>query len=282
MPARPAILLLVLSVAIGPARADADRALATLTARSDGLVTAVSGTVRGHRLWFDLDTGATHSIVDQSAARRIGLAALGAGRLRGAGAGSVPIVRLKPLSIRIGVLSFVPRDPLSVDLSNSGSAIAEGGILGFDFYRSFVVDNNYDARRVTLYDPVRYVYRGKGTRVRLILRPPRAYVSVVVAARGVPPETHLLRLDTGSSDAVDDDIVLRSDAPKKNITAGVGIGSRFKAYLGNVTELRVGPFVLHDLPSATGGVQLIGDTVWRKFNIVFDFSRSVMYLTPRS
>jgi hypothetical protein len=37
-----------------------------------------------------------------------------------------------------------------------------------------------------------------------------------------------------------------------------------------------------DLPSATGGVQLIGSGVWHRFNIVFDFSRSCMYLTPRT
>jgi hypothetical protein len=48
-----------------------------------------------------------------------------------------------------------------------------------------------------------------------------------------------------------------------------------------VSELQIGPFKLYDLPSATGGVQLIGDEVWHRFNIVFDFSRSVMYLTPR-
>ncbi|HEY1868371.1 MAG TPA: hypothetical protein VGG70_08725, partial [Candidatus Cybelea sp.] len=58
-------------------------------------------------------------------------------------------------------------------------------------------------------------------------------------------------------------------------------GSRFTSYLGTVSELQIGPFKLYDLPSATGGVQLIGDEVWHRFNIVFDFSRSVMYLTPR-
>jgi hypothetical protein len=61
----------------------------------------------------------------------------------------------------------------------------------------------------------------------------------------------------------------------------VGIGNRFTTYLGTVDTLRIGPFTLHDLPSATGGVQLIGDAVWHRFNVVFDFSRSVMYLTPR-
>lgn len=51
--------------------------------------------------------------------------------------------------------------------------------------------------------------------------------------------------------------------------------------VGTVTELRLGPYTLKDLPSATGGVQLIGQDVLHRFNIVYDFSRGVMYLTPR-
>lgn len=274
-------LMLALAADAGAASAARPDALVDLRTRSDGLVTAVSGSVGGHPLWFDLDTGATHSIVDSSAATRLGLTALGVGRLRGAGTGTVPITRLKSFAIRLGNVPFTPTDPIAVDLSNVGSDIAEGGLFGFDFYRKYVVEVNYDLRRVTLYGPRQYIYRGNGTAVKLILRPPRAYVRVLVAAKGVAPEQHELRLDTGSSDAVDDDIVLRSDAPKKPITGGVGIGGRFKAYLGTVTELQVGPYVLRNLPSATGGVQLIGDAVWRKFNIVFDFSRSLMYLSPR-
>ena len=79
----------------------------------------------------------------------------------------------------------------------------------------------------------------------------------------------------------DDDIVLRSTAPKRAIVGGVGIGGRFSSYLGTVSALRLGPFTLCNLSSATGGVQLIGDDVWHRFNVVFDFRRSVMYLTPR-
>jgi hypothetical protein len=115
-----------------------------------------------------------------------------------------------------------------------------------------------------------------------VLKPPRAFVKVSVAAQGVGAEEHELRLDSGSNDEVDDDIVLRSSGPKRNITGGVGLGSTFATLLGTVSELRIGPYVLHDLSSATGGVQLIGGGVLQRFNIVYDFSRSVMYLAPRT
>jgi hypothetical protein len=255
--------------------------LAVLSGRSDNLVPAVQAAVRGRTLWFDLDTGALHSVIDLSAARALALSARGAESVRGAGTGQVHALRLAPVTVVLNKVAFHANDPLAIDLSHAGSGLQQGGILGFDFFSRYVVKVDFDSYRVTLYDPRTYRYTGGGTAIPLVIRPPRAFVNVIVTAQGMRPERHLLRLDTGSGDAVDDDIVLRSSSPKRLITGGVGIGHTFKAYLGTVTELQIGPFKLHDLPSATGGVQLIGDDVWRRFAIVFDFSRSVMYLTPR-
>jgi hypothetical protein len=202
--------------------------------------------------------------------------------LGGAGAGTATAIQLGAFEISLNRAKFRPEAPLALDLSTIGSEIEEGGILGYDFFDHYVVERNYADKRVRLYNPRSYLYRGNGSKVPLVLKPPRAYVMVQLSAPGVPRQPHLLRLDTGSSDAVDSDIILHSDEPKKAITAGVGIGSRFQAYLGTVSELDIGPYKLKNLPSATGGVALIGDGVWSRFNIVLDFSRSRMYLTPRS
>jgi hypothetical protein len=257
------------------------RPLAVLQGRPDDFVPAVAGTVRGRALWFDLDTGALESFIDASAARVLHLRRIGNTSVRGAGAGKVQGARLAPVSVLLGGVDFTAQNPIALDLSHAGSSLEQGGILGFDFFSRYVVAIDFKTYRVTLFNPRSYRYTGNGVAIPLVMRPPRAFVLVTVAARGVPPERHLLRLDIGSSDAVDDDIVLRSSAPKRVISGGVGIGNRFTSYLGTVSTLKVGPFVLHDLPSATGGVQLIGDDVWHRFNIVVDFSHAVMYLTPR-
>jgi hypothetical protein len=254
--------------------------LTVLEGRADGLVPAVSGTVHGRRMWFDLDTGAHESFIDASRARALHLTAVGTVSVRGAGSGQAQGARLAPVTVHLGTVDFSAQNAIALDLSHDGSAL-RASILGFDFYRRYVVAIDFGSYRVTLYDPNSYHYTGNGVAIPLVIRPPRAFVRVTVSAEGVAPEEHLLRLDVGSSDAVDDDIVLRSTAPKHAISGGVGIGNRFTTYLGTVNSLRIGPFVLHDLPSATGGVQLIGDAVWHRFNIVFDFSRSVMYLTQR-
>jgi hypothetical protein len=255
--------------------------LAVLQGRADGLVPAVQGTVDGQAMWFDLDTGGLTSYIDASLAHALRLHTVGNVSITGAGAGKVQALRLSPVAVRLGSVNFRAVKPIALDLSRSGTSLQQGGILGFDFYRRFVVAIDFKTYRVTLYEPRTYRYTGKGVAIPLVIRPPRAFVYATVAAQGAAPESHLLRLDVGSGDAVDDNIVLRSSAPKRVISGGVGIGNRFTSYLGTVSTLKIGPFVLHDLPSATGGVQLIGDEVWRRFNIVFDFSRSVMYLTPR-
>lgn len=269
-------IVAVLTLATSPS----PKPLTVLAGRGDGLVPAVVGTIRGRAIWFDLDTGGLQSYLDIAQVRALGLPAIGTSPVTGAGKGPVNAVRLQDVNVRLGDVTFRARNPLALDLSHV-STFPEGGILGFDFFRTYVVAIDFGSYRVALYDPATYRYHGSGAAIPLVLRPPRAYVEVTVAAKGVPPERHLLRLDFGSSDGVDDDIVLRSSSPKRPISGGVGIGKRFSSYLGTVSELQVGPYKLYDLPAATGGVQLIGDEVWHRFNVVLDFSRAVMYLTPR-
>lgn len=278
-----AVAALVLYAPLGAA-CDAPRGpLTVLPAKLDGSMMAVQGSVRENAIWWDLDSGGIHSIVDRSVAQSLRLPASGVAAVKGAGKGTVAALALRPFPVRLQSVTFRPRDPLALDLSRAGSAIGARGLLGFELFARYVVEFDYDHRTVRLFEPASYVYRGSGVRIPLVIRTPRAFVWAVVAAPGVAAERHLLRLDTGSSDAVDDDIVLRSDEPKREISGGVGIGSQFKTYLGSVSSLQIGPYVMHgDLPSATGGVQLVGAGVWHRFNIVFDFSRDCMYLTPRS
>lgn len=254
-----------------------------LPAKLDGYVMAVEGEVSNKKLWWDVDTGGTHSFIDARVAELLHLPVAGTIDVKGAGAGSVKAVRLAPADVKLQTLSLRLNDVLALDLSKAGSVVGARGLIGFELFQRYVVAYDYDRKTIALYEPKTYVYRGSGSRVPLVVRPPRAFVSVTVAAPGVAPERHLLRVDTGSSDSVDDDIVLRSTEPKKTITGGVGIGaSRFQTYLAPLSSLQIGPYTLHrDLQSATGGVQLVGSDVWHRFNIVFDFSRSCMYLTPR-
>jgi hypothetical protein len=276
------VALLSLAVLSAATQATSAKPLVVLPVRLDGYVMAVQGTIATESLWFDLDTGGLHTIIDTAAAKALRLPTAGSQQVGGAGKGAVAALKLRPFNIRLQDVTFHPSDPLAVDLSQAGSAVGARGLLGFDFFSQYVVGFNYDLNTVSLYNPATYHYDGTGRRIPLVIRPPRAFVTVIVSVPGVAPERHLLRLDTGSSDSVDDDIILRSMEPKRTVTGGVGIGTRFRTDLGTISSLQIGPYILHsNLVSATGGVQLIGGQVWHRFNIVFDFSRSCMYLEPR-
>jgi len=255
--------------------------LVILPLHADGHIPVIDVLLNGKSARFAMDTGAIYTIVDSSFAAREKLPDLGATSLRGAGSGSVSAKRVGELTFRTGSLTFKQPDVIAIDLSQTGTAKPLDGLLGFEFFSRYVVDVDSDKKTVSLYVPDGYSYQGKGAAIPLVLKPPRAFVKASVAAAGAGPEEHELRLDSGSNDEVDDDIVLRSTAPKRNVTGGVGLGSTFAAQLGTVSELRIGPYVLHDLASVTGGVQLIGSGVLARYNIVYDFSRSVMYLTAR-
>lgn len=255
--------------------------LAVLPIHYDGKIAAVDFALGEKTLRLALDTGGTYTILDTKAARTMGLKEAGDLAVKGAGAGSLPGKRLAPFTLIAGKAIFTPDDAVALDFSHVGSEIPIDGLVGYEFFSRYVVEVNNDRSTVTLYDPATYAYRGKGVAIPLVMKPPRVYLRVNVAAEGVPAEQHELRLDSGSNDAVDDDIVLRGKGEKQATTGGVGIGERFKSTLGTVTELHLGPYMLKNLPSATGGVQLIGQEVLHRFNVVYDFSRAVMYLAPR-
>jgi Aspartyl protease len=271
------IVALLAALAIGTANVP----VATLPLVSNGMLTGVRATSGGRALNLVLDTGASTTVIDLATARELGLRVVGTRGISGAGKGKVRAETLAPVTIALGAAHFVSAAPLALDLSHAGTDRREDGLLGFDFFTRYAVDVDYDARTVTLYDARRFTYRGDGAAVPVEIRGHRAYLPVTVVARGVAPERQAVLLDLGSEDAIDSDVVLRSTAPKRAIQGGVGIGARFSAYLGTIDRLRIGNYELRDLPAATGGVQLVGSTVLRRFHAVYDLAHGRVYLRPR-
>jgi hypothetical protein len=256
--------------------------VATLPLRADGLLVSIAGTINGRTVDLDLDSGGLqYTIIDLKTVNALKLATLKATRVRGGGPGSVNAVHLVPFSIMFSSSAFVARVPIALDYSKVGRPTHQDGLVGFGFFWNYVVAINYDKHLVELYDPESYVYTGTGTKIPLIIKRPRAFVQVGLVVQGAPPQEKILRLDTGSEDAIDDDIILHSTGPKKPIQSGVGIGSRFQAYTGLISKMTIGPYTLRNLTATSGGVHLLGSQVLRNFNVVYDFRHSSMYLEAR-
>jgi hypothetical protein len=170
------------------------------------------------------------------------------------------------------------------------------GILGYSFFSQFVIEIDYAAKVVTLYDPKTYQYTGSGEIVPIMLsRLP--YVRAKITTSGGETIERVLLIDSGSQETLNYET---ERFPTKTIEQEVldmtnQLTSKMKPSFGRVKSLEVGGFVLNNLvagpahswaiPSLPGAATfsakgLIGGGALRRFKVVFDYSRQRMILEP--
>jgi hypothetical protein len=252
-------------------------------------------------LWFILDTGASATVIDAKAARRMRLKARGSVTGNGA-AGEATAARLDAASVTLGgaavdnlTLYALPLDFLSASFGRS-----IGGVLGNDVIGKFVVEIDYANRVVNFYAPTSYDYRGGGAVVPVTVEDDGLIFTrgeIEVAGRG--PLACKFEIDTGSTSAVllNTPFVNRHDllssVPRpKGINIG-GVGGTGSAVLGRVGAVRVAGFTLRDpvarFSRATKGDYasakydaLMGGEIFRRFKLVVDLSRRRLIFEPNA
>jgi hypothetical protein len=235
-------------------------------------------------LWFILDTGANSCVLNHKAADELRLQPVSEVQGSGAGRGPVPFrsYRKEDVKFRIASALFQCDHVLSVDLSNQPSIIGRrvDGILGSDFIAQFVIEVDYDRRLVWLHDPERFRYRGKGEVLPLTFERRLPYVEAQIAVPGQLPSSRKLLVDSGSQDAVDDDLLLKSTGNLRKVTGGVGLGQTYEVSLGPLSVFQLGRFTFKNVPSVAPGVALIGSEILRRFRTYYDYKRQRMILEP--
>ena len=171
----------------------------------------------------------------------------------------------------------------AVDLSHA-TADADrpiGGILGYEFLARYVVRIDFDVHTVTLYDPKRYRYSGSGDTVelRFFKQLPRVRVRIHTANRA--EVTRSLIVDTGSEDYVDDSTVRRNPNARGVTVSTTGLGKSYQALIGTLDTVRIGRSVFTEVPGVASDVGIVGNGIWSKFAIIFDYSHRSMILEPR-
>jgi hypothetical protein len=229
--------------------------------------------------WFVLDSGASACVVDSALARKLGLKAEGEKQGTGAGKGTVKFSFLKALTYNLPGMDVPIDESYVIDLSGQPALLGRdiGGILGYSFLARYVVDVNFDARVLTIYRPEQYQATGQGIPFRLVKHTP--YIHVKVAVAGRPPVDLEVLVDSGSQDAIDVDAL--GESPERiEIIGGVGLGQEFRTVLARADSVQVGSFVLPHPFGATGGVNLIGNEILRRFHLAFDYAHERIFLSP--
>jgi hypothetical protein len=198
-------------------------------------------------------------------------------------------------------LSSQPMLAISLDKVNGCLALGTkpvDGIIGVGFFRSFVVEIDYAAQLINLYDPLTYKYSGKGRILPLEIEPESGLVFVrgEVKAAGHPPVTARLLVDTGSTTALSlnlqfaeaNKILPPADKLKASRECGIGgmaEGSSFEdtlefLQLGDIELPRISTYFHRKIIAQGYYDGFLGGGTLRNFKVIFDLSHSRMILEP--
>jgi hypothetical protein len=148
-------------------------------------------------LKFMFDTGAGISVLSARNAARLSLKQVDTVRATGVG-GSIEGTLANGVSLSVPGVSVRNQRlallPLDVPFCE-GRDIE--GIIGYDFIKEFVVEIDYEARTISLFEPSSYQYSGRGDVLPLtITNTPRVHAHI--ALPGESPIEGLFEIDTGS------------------------------------------------------------------------------------
>lgn len=175
------------------------------------------------------------------------------------------------------------------------------GIVGYNFFRDFIVEINYAAQNLKIYDPEHYRYRvsKKAETLPLTIENKKAYViadAIIDNSNKIPVK---LLLDTGSSDAVwlFENENKGINVPEQNFTdfLGKGLSGTVNGKRSKIKQLNLGSFSLTDAKAAFPDKESIkgisnletrngslGGEVLKRFNIILDYSGNKITLKKNS
>lgn len=186
----------------------------------------------------------------------------------------------------------------SFDLSSS-IGIPVHGIIGYDLFRDFVVEINYNAKHIKFHNPELYADNPhkKSQTLPLAIRNKKAYVNGVVVLNNSKEIPIYMLLDTGSSDAIWLFENERIGVPTKNYDdfLGRGLAGNIYGKRTKVNSIKIGDFVIEDAKAAFpdessfSGIRNLGNRngslggeVLKRFNFVFDYANSKITLRKNS
>ncbi|MEP6466387.1 MAG: aspartyl protease family protein [Parafilimonas sp.] len=168
------------------------------------------------------------------------------------------------------------------------------GIIGYSFFRRFLVYIDYDNQELKVYTPGTYKYPRGG----YLLKPQFSTLPMQTAeVKDNRDVTAKFFLDTGAglcflmnNDFAHDSAVFKKKR-KMYLTQAEGLGGKTNMNLSVVKQLKIGPYRFHNVPAyefnddynvtnypILGG--LIGNDILRRFNVVLNYPQQEIYIKP--
>jgi hypothetical protein len=255
--------------------------------------------------WFILDTGVPEGIiVDGGTAARFHLTAADAGTVTGAGSHEMHTGRAKAIPISAGgvplsppYIAIAPLDSLLFPYSG----IHAPGVIGAQFFFEHIVELDFDAHVLRVYDPATYAYHGPGTVLPLVLLGTAPEVTGTLTLPGGARKPIQLLADLGAKATllVAEPYIrangLRDAFPHRMRTVlGSGVGGETRYDFVRIPSLAIGPRAQVEIHQFVAGLSvdgtlqsdqyggLLGAEFFSRHIVIFDYSRKQLILAPRA
>lgn len=199
------------------------------------------------------------------------------------------------VSISNASINSIPTVVLKEDLFNLSNhiGIKVHGLIGFNFFNSFIVKVNYVSKRIIFWTP-KLKQQIKGEKIAIELLDNKPYITTKIETENGIISVKLI-VDCGASHALSLE-KFNAEAfplPSKNISAnlGIGISGLISGNVGRINKLWLGKYVFTDVlasfpnyndaakktmqPTRNGN---LGADVLKHFNVVYDYQNASMYL----
>lgn len=169
------------------------------------------------------------------------------------------------------------------------------GIIGYDILKNYVVSMNYDKKRIELYKPAGFTYKGKGTVMSINLTSFIPHIAGKVTLNSGETLMGEFFVDTGAKATIDfntpfvESNQLASKLDNSYIYLVAGLGDKeYEHHRGKVKSFAFENFSFDDIPvglsHAKHGIQnhkkvagILGSGLLSRFNIVYDYHSKKMY-----
>jgi photosystem II stability/assembly factor-like uncharacterized protein/predicted aspartyl protease len=247
-------------------------------------------------LWFILDTGASVHVIKQQRAAELGLKLESDEQAFGGTPGA------KGVSLSLTGARLVNQTIFAAPTESLEPSVGRNvdGILGYDLFNSFVVEIDYLARRLNLYESKDYRYQGRGEAIPIIIEDNTPFVRARLTQPAANSAEGKFLVDTGASNALnvfapfDNAHRFSSSVTKMLQSAGVGFTSKSRTRTGRIHRLQLGRLIINNVvasfsPMAEGeasedeaGDGEIGGELLRRFKVIVDSARGRIILEPNA
>lgn len=247
-----------------------------------------------------LDTGMPSQgllLFDRDLADELQLSGTERSRIHGAGTGQVSYaLKVESAKLSLSGVDFEDQD-VRILQNDTMRGTPNDGVIGSTLFGSHVVKIDYDQNIITLFDPSVFDVDPTWETVNLTFN--ENNIPFLEASVSIPGDEEIdaaLYIDLASSEALEllvkpeMKFTLPDNLPSKYI--GKGLDGHIVGQYGRVASLKIGPFVLYNVPTAfpksdvrsrqqeADGI-LCNDAL-RRFNLIFDYGRKKLYIKPNS